>query len=75
MLTFILWGLIKLTYSRPTVSSFRYHDVPPKWYGLLVCVGVRREETGDHPGNHKLLICADAPEELQVSRSIEQPRE
>lgn len=25
-----------------------------------------REEKGDHPGDHKLLTCADAPADLQV---------
>lgn len=26
-----------------------------------------REETGDHPGDHKLLTCKDAPADIQVT--------
>lgn len=26
-----------------------------------------REESGDHPGDHKLLTCKDAPADIQVN--------
>lgn len=41
----------------------------------LICVANavfagNREETGDHPGDHKLLTCKDAPADIQVTWQI-----
>ena len=36
----------------------------------LLFLLVTREETGDHPGDHKLLTCKDAPADIQVSHTL-----